>query len=219
MTKPLLQAMIVMLLSLFSRQCASAYYHPGIQRWINRDPIEERGGWNLYAFVGNDPVARLDAYGRDGMDPISDAALAYASALCRCRKMIRDAMYGAETYANQQYGSVSLPHDSEGSIIDIMTHCIGACEVSKGRSACDGSGVDPRKYLQDREHPERRGGDRNDYENNRIGFAVANSGRDCKQGCLQAFHEGWLWTVDPTPPHRAHPIGHPGRPSPASPRF
>jgi hypothetical protein len=29
------------------------YYKPELGRWINRDPIEEQGGLNLYGFVGN----------------------------------------------------------------------------------------------------------------------------------------------------------------------
>jgi len=29
------------------------FYNPKDGRWINRDPIAEEGGWNLYAFVGN----------------------------------------------------------------------------------------------------------------------------------------------------------------------
>src|SRR5207249_4037170 len=36
--------------------------------WLNRDPIEERGGRNLYAFVVNDPVDRFDAFGLDWAD-------------------------------------------------------------------------------------------------------------------------------------------------------
>ncbi|TAE89542.1 MAG: hypothetical protein EAZ81_12830, partial [Verrucomicrobia bacterium] len=39
------------------------YYHPQTGRWINRDPIEEEGGLNLYGFVGNDGVNRLDLMG------------------------------------------------------------------------------------------------------------------------------------------------------------
>ena len=39
------------------------YYEPLTGRWLNRDPIEERGGLNLYAFVGNDGVGRLDLFG------------------------------------------------------------------------------------------------------------------------------------------------------------
>ncbi|MGI5870397.1 MAG: RHS repeat-associated core domain-containing protein, partial [Kiritimatiellia bacterium] len=32
------------------------FYKPGLGRWLNRDPIEEDGGANLYAFCGNDGV-------------------------------------------------------------------------------------------------------------------------------------------------------------------
>jgi RHS repeat-associated protein len=40
------------------------WYVPELQRWVNRDPIEERGGKNLYAFVGNDPIGLYDLDGR-----------------------------------------------------------------------------------------------------------------------------------------------------------
>jgi RHS repeat-associated protein len=29
------------------------WYHPNLQRWLNRDPIGENGGINLYGFVRN----------------------------------------------------------------------------------------------------------------------------------------------------------------------
>jgi RHS repeat-associated protein len=41
------------------------YYHPQTGRWINRDPIEENGGLNLYGFVGNDGVGSIDILGLD----------------------------------------------------------------------------------------------------------------------------------------------------------
>jgi RHS repeat-associated protein len=39
------------------------FYDPNLQRWINRDPIQEWGGINLYAFVGNAPVNLVDSFG------------------------------------------------------------------------------------------------------------------------------------------------------------
>ena len=39
------------------------FYSPGLGRWINRDPIREKGGGNIYAFVGNNPVNHSDARG------------------------------------------------------------------------------------------------------------------------------------------------------------
>ena len=41
------------------------YYDPETGRWLNRDPIEERGGVNLYAFVGNDAIGWVDLLGLD----------------------------------------------------------------------------------------------------------------------------------------------------------
>ena len=39
------------------------YYSPEFGRWISRDPIEEEGGVNLYAMVGNNPVNYWDKLG------------------------------------------------------------------------------------------------------------------------------------------------------------
>ena len=41
------------------------YYSPDLGRWINRDPIEEEGGLNLYGFVANDPIDLFDRLGLD----------------------------------------------------------------------------------------------------------------------------------------------------------
>jgi hypothetical protein len=41
----------------------SAFYNPQLQRWINRDPIGENGGANLYAFVANRPILSVDFEG------------------------------------------------------------------------------------------------------------------------------------------------------------
>jgi RHS repeat-associated protein len=39
------------------------FYHPTLMRWLNRDPIEEDGGINLYAFCGNDSLYKIDIDG------------------------------------------------------------------------------------------------------------------------------------------------------------
>ena len=39
------------------------YYNPSTGRWLSRDPIEENGGVNLYAFVNNQPVNAADICG------------------------------------------------------------------------------------------------------------------------------------------------------------
>ncbi len=42
---------------------AHAYYDPSSQRWLNRDAIEEKGGINLYGYVGNSPLNWIDPFG------------------------------------------------------------------------------------------------------------------------------------------------------------
>jgi RHS repeat-associated protein len=45
------------------------YYSQSIGRWLSRDPIEENGGANLYGFVGNSSIARVDYDGLAGDEP------------------------------------------------------------------------------------------------------------------------------------------------------
>jgi RHS repeat-associated protein len=41
------------------------FYDPNLQRWLNRDPIGEFGGNNLYEFAFDNPVSKVDSYGLD----------------------------------------------------------------------------------------------------------------------------------------------------------
>lgn len=54
---------LVTLLGVFLGQEAQAYYNPSAGRWLNRDPIAEAGGKNLYSFVKNDSVQHADLVG------------------------------------------------------------------------------------------------------------------------------------------------------------
>jgi RHS repeat-associated protein len=45
------------------------FYGSAFGRFISRDIIGERGGLNLYAYVLNDPIRRIDPFGTDGKDP------------------------------------------------------------------------------------------------------------------------------------------------------
>jgi RHS repeat-associated protein len=39
------------------------YYDPMLQRFLNRDPMQQQGGLNLYAYCGNNPVSLIDILG------------------------------------------------------------------------------------------------------------------------------------------------------------
>ena len=50
------------------------WYLPALRRWINRDPLGEDGGLNLYAFCDNDPVNKFDPNGCIPLDTVWDLA-------------------------------------------------------------------------------------------------------------------------------------------------
>ena len=56
--------------SMFKASLRTCAYKPASGRgeWLNRDPLEEQGGANLYGFVGNNPVSAYDILGLWGTD-------------------------------------------------------------------------------------------------------------------------------------------------------
>ncbi len=42
------------------------YYSPSLGRWLSRDPLEDEGGLNLYAFLGNQSIGAYDSLGLCG---------------------------------------------------------------------------------------------------------------------------------------------------------
>jgi hypothetical protein len=44
-------------------------YDPNLARWIQRDPIGEQGGLNVYAYVDNNPIVFIDVFGLAGAIP------------------------------------------------------------------------------------------------------------------------------------------------------
>jgi RHS repeat-associated protein len=66
------------------------FYDPVTGRWVSRDPIEEKGGINLYGFVVNDPINAFDPLGLDVSTPFRQ--------MQACKKL-QDAL---DTSANDQ---------------------------------------------------------------------------------------------------------------------
>jgi hypothetical protein len=58
----------VVLFTLLVAHTALAVYDPSTGRWLQRDPIGEAGGINLYQFVGNNPLGYVDPTGLSQQD-------------------------------------------------------------------------------------------------------------------------------------------------------
>ena len=61
--RPSIRFLLFALFAVFLLTTAHAHYDPRQGRFISRDPLGEAGGFNLYAYCGNDPVNRHDPLG------------------------------------------------------------------------------------------------------------------------------------------------------------
>ncbi|MBK1856465.1 RHS repeat-associated core domain-containing protein [Verrucomicrobiaceae bacterium 5K15] len=75
------------------------YYDPVTGRWPSRDPIEEKGGLNLYSFIGNDGLNNWDYLGRDknadAEKEISCICTVNTNCECKCKKEGEELQEGA----------------------------------------------------------------------------------------------------------------------------
>ncbi len=79
------------------------WYDPLTGRWPSRDPIQERGGVNLYGFVGNASIARVDFLGLE--------------ILSKEVKVMNKEMLGADKVEYHAELNVSYHCDEEGNVV------------------------------------------------------------------------------------------------------
>lgn len=66
------------------------FYSPELGRWINRDPISELGGWNLYGYIGNNPINSYDVIGLASMADMLNILELLIKAENVCRSVCND---------------------------------------------------------------------------------------------------------------------------------
>ena len=96
------------------------YYDPRLGRWLSRDPMGEAGGFNLYAYCGNDPVNRHDPLG------LADQFVTQTTSLM-WRGSIRSP--GCRKYSLWEYdGGFVLAH-AIAELLVADTQCVGLAAV------------------------------------------------------------------------------------------
>ena len=60
------------------------FYDPNLQRWPNRDPLGELGGVDLYTYVENNPVAKIDPTGKLSVWPCTSGE--WSKCFKKCQK-------------------------------------------------------------------------------------------------------------------------------------
>jgi len=121
-----------------SRACAYRTAS-GRAKWPNRDPIEERGGMNLYGFVRNNPVSNTDPFGLESFlfppqyaqDPEFRQGFNDGMGLgIPCGNRIKEQVWA-------EYGIGKPKHDpTDGSARE--AHCIAHCRITR---ECPGGGA------------------------------------------------------------------------------
>ena len=168
-----------------------AYYDPAAQRWLNRDPLGEGGGRNLYGFISNNPLSWIDTDGRSGWEfrfPRNPEPPIELPDDC------------AERIA-QEVNSHNPHGDRDPS--RRWTHCVASCRISRecagGRFTAWIAGDwwrDP--WWQ----TEAQGSDPGDRAANRIGRGACKKEKSCEESCNDALNSGSLYPDPPPPPPR-----------------
>src|SRR5664280_1804475 len=119
---------LILLAVLSAPHLASAYYDPGVQRWINRDPIQELGGRNLYAFVKNTPIKRFDVWGLSPPKaPIGEKIACIAD--CGVAKARKGAKLAEEAIKETHKRFPNAR--GEDDYADAFRHCYWACKMER----------------------------------------------------------------------------------------
>jgi RHS repeat-associated protein len=87
-------------------------YDPNLGRWLNRDPLGERGGLNLYGYAGNNPICFVDPFGLVWYNPASWAPIvAVGNAVGDFYSKYLDIPNQQENYDRNQY-NFALPEEN-----------------------------------------------------------------------------------------------------------
>ena len=101
------------------------YYDPVTGSWPSRDPIEEKGGYNLYGFVTNNSVNLIDVLGMSGLVYSTDVTLETKPTLTKdgeCGGFVRQIEWIVRTAIKKWRKGLVIQHIKwGGSYTDIRT--------------------------------------------------------------------------------------------------
>jgi hypothetical protein len=127
------------------------FYNPSTGRWLNRDPIEEDGGLNLYGMINNDPINTIDILGllvgSEGHgDPIGPRA---SAKLVHSVVAQADAALHADIVTGWRLGAVKKSYARNSNRLHYLSNkLIGTNEKNKFVFTCKYGWVDHGHFFR-----------------------------------------------------------------------
>jgi RHS repeat-associated protein len=102
------------------------YYSAELGRWINRDPIAERGGYNLLSFIQNDPSNNIDNLGLI-IPADSSGNIIYNYYNPYTEPSNWQYLPGYEPLSSREVGSVNIPTET---IVGFIASVVTSAEIN-----------------------------------------------------------------------------------------
>jgi len=184
----LLKAVVLIAAFSFSAGIASAYYDPGMQRWLNRDPLKQikirlpstiryrafrhYDEPNLFLFVLNSPINYRDPV---GLDPVTSMC-----ELKQCAEKI------AHEVGSDYCGANALKQNHDLDPDCRVAHCIATCRMAR---ECPGGGATAIAAGWWREMTHWSPDSPGDLFANREGFRISRGNESCEKACVDLTEE------------------------------
>ena len=176
------------------------FYRPDLGRWLNRDPIEEEGGENLYAFCKNNPVFYFDNAGTEVY-----AAITLKRNHLELISAIREDL--TRQYSNEDtWGHWWIEFDDESygwwpsnHVADIKTAIKGVPGELNGQKSFGGTATkDPHhgKKAEQEFHPQRQNTGTMKYgraKGKKCNCTKEDDAKDCIRNFAKSYSGEWRW--------------------------
>ncbi len=178
--------------SVYLQYSRARYYNPGLQRWMQRDPIGYFDGMSLYEYVRSRPIVNMDPMGTSDLfnpgllnptgpgNNIGNVLYPPPEPECEDNRPCNYAV-GISVWLQMVLMDVDHKNDFNGG--NAIRHCMAACRSNK---VCKGA-----KEFWDGLEDGKKQSSKMDLANNKVGYGLSKKS-SCLDACDKALRDGKL---------------------------